>query len=75
MIVTSHFDREPGDDENNLRSGGDAMFLWFGPEGMTSARTEEVAPGIMPDFDEDGRVIGIEVLDVSDRMTKPQAAA
>ena len=53
----------------------DAMFLSLGPEGMTSARTEEVAPGIMLDFDKDGRVIGIEVLDVSDRMSKPQAAA
>jgi uncharacterized protein YuzE len=53
----------------------DAMFLWFGPEGMTSARTKEVAPGIMLDFDAGGRVIGIEVLDVSERMTRPQAAA
>jgi hypothetical protein len=25
----------------------DAMFLWFGPEGIKSAGTEEVSPGIM----------------------------
>jgi uncharacterized protein YuzE len=29
------------------------------------ARTEEVAPGSMLDFDKDGRVIGIEMLSVS----------
>jgi uncharacterized protein YuzE len=45
----------------------DAMYLYLtersgGPE---VARTEEVAPGLMLDFDNDGRVIGIEVLSVS----------
>ena len=25
----------------------DAMFVWFGPEGIKSAGTEEVSPGIM----------------------------
>jgi uncharacterized protein YuzE len=53
----------------------DAMFVWFGPEGVKSAETEEVAPGIMLDFDSDGRVIGIEVLGVSGRMMRPKAAA
>ena len=52
----------------------DAIFLWFGPEGTTSARTEEVAPGILLDYDESGRVIGVEVLDVIQRMAKPRAA-
>jgi len=41
----------------------DAVFLWFGPEGIRSTHTEEVAAGIILDFDESGRVIGIEVLD------------
>ena len=53
----------------------DALFVWFGPEESKSAGTQEVAPGIMLDFDETGRVIGIEVLDVSERMAKPAAAA
>ena len=39
------------------------------------AETEEVAPGIMLDFDSDGRVIGVEVLNVSERMMKPKATA
>jgi uncharacterized protein YuzE len=53
----------------------DAMFVWFGPEDAKSAGTEEVAPGIMLDFDGDGRVIGIEVLDVSERMNRSKVAA
>ncbi len=52
----------------------DALFVWFGPEGISSANTEEVAPGIMLDFDIEGRVIGIEVLDVSERMARKAAA-
>lgn len=52
----------------------DAMFVWFGPEGTKSAETEEVAPGVMLDFDEKGEVIGIEVLHVSKRMALPKAA-
>jgi len=52
----------------------DALFVWFGPEGIGSANTEEVAPGIMLDFDIEGRVIGIEVLDVSERMARKAAA-
>lgn len=53
----------------------DAMFVWFGPEGVKSTETEEVAPGVMLDFDDKGEVIGVEVLYVSRRMAKPKAAA
>jgi uncharacterized protein YuzE len=53
----------------------DAMFVWFGPEGVKCAGTEEVSPGIMLDFDGEGRVIGIEVLDLSERISRPQTAA
>jgi uncharacterized protein YuzE len=53
----------------------DAMFVWFGPEGVKSVETQEVAPGIMLDLDSEGRVIGIEVLDLSERMIRGKAAA
>ena len=53
----------------------DAMFVWFGPEDTKSAGTQQVAPGVMLDFDSEGRVIGIEVLEVSERMVRPKAAA
>jgi uncharacterized protein YuzE len=44
-------------------------------EEAKSFETQEVTPGIMLDFDGDGRVIGIEVLDVSKRMMRSRAAA
>ncbi|HVC54062.1 MAG TPA: DUF2283 domain-containing protein [Stellaceae bacterium] len=53
----------------------DALFVWFGPEGVKSAETAEVAPGVMLDFDDKGGVIGIEVLYVSQRMAKAKVAA
>jgi uncharacterized protein YuzE len=46
----------------------DAIYLYLterAAEGSKVARTEEVAPGLMLDFDKDGRVIGIEMLSVS----------
>jgi len=52
----------------------DAMFVWFAPEGVKSVETEEVAPGIMLDFDDRGEAIGVEILYVSRRMKKPKAA-
>ena len=53
----------------------DALFVWFGPPGVTSAGTEEVAPGVMLDFDAAGQVIGIEVLDVRERAAQAPAGA
>src|SRR5204863_7461847 len=53
----------------------DAMFIWFGPEGVKSAETEEVAPGVMLDFDDKGEVVGVEILYVSRRMSKAKVAA
>jgi uncharacterized protein YuzE len=45
----------------------DAMYLYLTEraENPEVARTEEVAPGLMLDFDSDGRVVGIEMLSVS----------
>jgi len=53
----------------------DAMFLRFGPEAAASARTEEVAPGVLIDFDADGNPIGVEVLDVHARAATVRSAA
>jgi uncharacterized protein YuzE len=52
----------------------DAMYVRFGPDCVKSAETEELASGIMLDFDESGEVIGIEILYVSRRAAKPKAA-
>ncbi len=45
----------------------DAFSLWLAPPGTVSARTEEVAPGVMLDFDEPGALFGVEVLSVRAR--------
>lgn len=49
----------------------DAMFIWVGPEGAKSVETREVSPGVMLDYDADGALIGIEVLDVRERTSRP----
>ena len=51
------------------------MFVWFGPEGVKSAETEEAAPGMMLDFDDTGEVIGVEFLYLSQRMAHRKVAA
>jgi uncharacterized protein YuzE len=45
----------------------DAMSVWFAAPGITASTTEEVAPGMMLDFDSSGQVLGIEVLGVRRR--------
>jgi uncharacterized protein YuzE len=46
----------------------DAMFIWLAPEDAVSVETKEVSPGVMLDYNANGRVIGIEVLDVRERV-------
>jgi Protein of unknown function (DUF2283) len=66
---------ELGDDQNLLRSGGrrDVRLVRTG-RGKIRRHGRGVT-SIMLDFDSEGRVIGIEVLDVSERMMRPKAAA
>jgi uncharacterized protein YuzE len=63
-VITTSYDPETG-----------AMFVRFGPEAAKSARTEEVAPGVLIDFDADGQPIGVEVLEVCARAATVRAAA
>ena len=44
----------------------DLMSVWCAEPGEKAARTEIVSPGVHADFDRQGRLIGIEVLDASD---------
>jgi uncharacterized protein YuzE len=53
----------------------DALFVRFAAEGVASVRTEEVAPGVMLDFDADGNAISLEVLDVRSRSTATRTKA
>ncbi len=51
----------------------DAFVIRFAPENVAVVESEEVAPGVILDFDAEGEVVAIEVLGVSRRM-KPKAA-
>lgn len=51
----------------------DAFAVHFAPQGAT-VESEEVAPGVILDFDAAGQVVGIEVLDVRRRMAARPAA-
>ena len=44
----------------------DLLYIWFGVPGEKAARTETVVPGVHADFNAQGRLIGIEVLDASE---------
>lgn len=41
----------------------DLLYVAFAPEGAMAATTEIIRPGVHIDFDRDGKMIGIEVLD------------
>lgn len=56
-MIRTHYDPE-----------ADAFAAWFGPNGTKGVESQEVAPGIVLDFDETGTVIGVEVLDVRVRI-------
>jgi uncharacterized protein YuzE len=42
------------------------LYIWLGLPGERAAKTETVVPGVHADFDRQGRLLGIEVLDVSE---------
>jgi uncharacterized protein YuzE len=47
----------------------DALYIRFGEDGEGKvARTEEIQPGILFDYDHEGLLYGIEVLDVTTRV-------
>jgi uncharacterized protein YuzE len=43
----------------------DLLYLLLAPEGKKAAHTETVAPGVHVDFDRDGKIVGIEVVEAS----------
>jgi uncharacterized protein YuzE len=44
----------------------DLLYLWLRPPGTTAAATKTVSPGVHADFDRDGTLIGLEILDASE---------
>jgi uncharacterized protein YuzE len=46
----------------------DLLYVWFSIPGRRAARTETLSPGIHADFDAQGKLIGLEVLDASELL-------
>ncbi len=42
------------------------LYMWFGASGSKSAETKTIKPGVHADFDKEGKLLGIEVLDASE---------
>ena len=51
----------------------DAMMIRF--KDATTSESDEITPNVIADFDDDGEVIGIEILDASRLVTDPRSAA
>jgi uncharacterized protein YuzE len=62
MSVNLHYDKAT-----------DAAYLRFSEQ--TVVDSEEVAPGVVLDYDADGRMVGMEVLDASSRLPPDALAA
>jgi len=62
----------------NYDPESDVLHIAFGPEGVRSDTSEEVAPGVFVEFDPNGNPIGVEVISVrrrSGEMAPLQVAA
>ena len=51
----------------------DAMYIRL--RAGTVAESDEVRPGVVLDFDSNGQVLGIEMIDVSERTDNPRELA
>jgi uncharacterized protein YuzE len=52
----------------------DALHIHFAAPGTIAATTHEAAPGVLLDYDATGRLIGVELLDVTNRRGGEAAA-
>jgi uncharacterized protein YuzE len=43
----------------------DLMYVWFAEKGTPAASTEVIRPGLHADFDSDGKLVGLELLEAS----------
>ena len=49
-------------------SARDLLYVWMSLPGTRSVRTETLAPGVHADFDTQGKLVGLEVLDASQML-------
>ena len=47
-------------------SSRDLFYMWFLSPGTKATETKTITPAVHADFDQDGKLIGIEVIDASE---------
>ena len=55
-----------------LKVDKDSNALYFRLDENAIVESEEVRPGVILDFDAKGRVVGVEFLDISERVSKEE---
>lgn len=55
-----------------LKIDKDSDALYFRLDENAIVESEEVRPGVILDFDENGQVVGIEILNISSRATEEE---
>ncbi len=58
-----------------LRMDKDADALYLRLDNARIVESEQVAPGVIVDFDSKNRVVGLEVLNLSQRAPKPKRSS
>lgn len=48
----------------------DLLYLYFDKPDAKAVETKTISPGVHADFDRDGKLIGIEIIDASEIMGK-----
>jgi uncharacterized protein YuzE len=48
----------------------DLLYIWFTEVSKKSAETVTIKPGVFADFDREGKLIGIEVIDATEVVGK-----
>ncbi len=48
----------------------DLLYIWFGAVGTKAAETVTVTPGVHADFDAQGKLVGLEVVDAREVLGK-----
>lgn len=46
----------------------DLLYVWFAAQGAKAAQTATITPGVHADFDANGKLIGLEVLDAAEML-------
>ena len=55
-----------------LKVDKDSDALYFRLDEAAIIESEEVQPGVIPDFNDEGHVVGVEILNLSDRVSPEQ---